>query len=187
MLLARLPVFCWQWQLNLCITASVNFAADFLYQDNHFSPGSITLLGGKGWLLGAPQQCSSEPWDIDICKMPQRCCFVQQSFPAGLISSFPAVTMLQWYLQPSASLLCWLIAKFVFMYSDKAIKLYNYTLLCCKLHISRETKKQSEIYCLYHTSAHGGKKFAWAGFKCILTECFFIKMVHINYQFPILC
>lgn len=136
MLLARLPVFCWQWQLNICITASVNPAADFLYQDNRSSPGGITLPGGKAWLLGAPQRCSSEPWDIVIWKMPQRGCFVQQSFPA--------VTVPQWYLQPSASLLCWSIAKSVFMCSDKAIKLYNYTLLFCKLHISRETKKQRE-------------------------------------------
>lgn len=81
-------------------------------------------------------------------------------------------------LLPAASLLCWLIAKFVFMYSDKAIKLYNYTLLFCKLHISRETKKQwveYEIYCLYHTNARVGKKFAWAGFKRMLTEYFFHK------------
>jgi len=122
MLLARLPAFCWQWPLNLCsihknwpwwwkithvltrkreVTASVKPAADFLYQDNHSSPGGTTLLGGKGWLLGTPQQCSSEPWDVLIWKMPQRCCFVQQSFPTSLISSFPAVTMLQ-YLQPFA-------------------------------------------------------------------------------------
>lgn len=138
-------------------------------------------LGGKGWLLDHSSSSGAE--GVHVWETPRRCLIAGRSFPTGLTGCFPAGSLScngTSSLLHTASLQRWLAPKSVFTYSDQAIKLYNYTLVFCKLCTSREKLKCNEwqlkyTVCIILTPMVGRNLLGGGALKCMLTEYFSIS------------